>query len=770
MAFSVATLGVIHRLMGDYAAAKALLERALATQERALSPMHLDLARTQTMFGTLATDTGDLQAAQSLHERALAIRQRALPSGDASVAENYNGLGVIRERQGDDRGALKYSRASACDPRAGTRRDASRCGELTEQSRKRSRLPWRVRRPRARCTNGRWRFEKSAGVGSSRRRHVAQQSSIAVPRSWRSRGGMVAPRARVGNLRGGVRGCAPERGDRVSQSRHDHARSRSGRSERAARRPRPPRRSRTSEASGLTDSLNGLVGINPPLGNYEAARALLERALAIKEQALGSDHTSVALTLSTLAGVHRKLEQREKARPLYERAYAIWAKARGPAHPDAADTLDRLGEFLAEGGEYAAARDTYARALSAVESMRGPDHPNVGVLRQHLAEVLMMLGDDAAALKMAIEAERIGRNHFRVVGRTLPEREALMYAATRPTGADVALTLAGRAALAPRDRQSVWDAIIRSRAVVLDEIASRHRASTAAGDQELDRLFRELGTRREQLARLVVSGPAGPGTEHRAELQRARDARDAAERALAERSVDARHERLQQRIGYDEVEASLPQRSALVAFVRYLQHPVRTPAGSSPGAPSPVAAYLAFVTRAGSGEPAIVALGTARDIEAAIARWRQQMIAPAFAGGRSIGRAEIAIRESGRTLRAKIWDPLVTAARRCRTHLHRSRRRVASRQLGSVAGGSIRVSDRARASASLSLCRARPPAVRGGSGGTPGSWSSTARSSTTGPALGRTPRNSAACDPAVPTFNRCDSIHCRRLHAKQTRS
>jgi CHAT domain-containing protein len=70
-------------------------------------------------------------------------------------------------------------------------------------------------------------------------------------------------------------------------------------------------------------------------------------------------------------------------------------------------------------------------------------------------------------------------------------------------------------------------------------------------------------------------------------------------------------------------------------------------------------AYLAFVMRAGDpGEPAIVPLGAAAAIDDAIARWRKQITAVAFAGGRSTDRAEIALRRSGTQLRARIWDPL----------------------------------------------------------------------------------------------------------------
>jgi CHAT domain-containing protein/tetratricopeptide (TPR) repeat protein len=408
--------------------------------------------------------------------------------------------------------------------------------------------------------------------------------------------------------------------------------------------------------------VNALVGLDPPWSSNRAARALLEHALMIKEKALGPDHTSVALTLTTLANVDRKLGQPERARPLYERALTILEKALGPSHPRVADTLDRLGESLAEAGDYTAARAIYERVLAITETVHGPDHPEVGVIRQHTAEVLGMMGDAPGALRMALEAERVGRDHLRLIGRTLPEREALMYAGMRPVGLDVALTLLARDESRRQvSSASVWDAVVRSRAVVLDEMASRHRTVGMADQADVGRLVNELRVKREHLARLVVRGPEGSGEQYRLELDRARGERDDAERALAERSLAFRQEQSQRRVGLEDVNAALPPQSALIAFVRYLQLPFGQQSRGSVAGSQPVAAYLAFVIREGdAGNPAVVPLGRAADLDDEIARWRREMAAVALAGGRSTARSEAAARRSGALLRAKIWDPFTS--------------------------------------------------------------------------------------------------------------
>ncbi len=51
-------------------------------------------------------------------------------------------------------------------------------------------------------------------------------------------------------------------------------------------------------------SLNNLAALHQAQGDYAAARPLYERALAIREAALGPEHPDVATSLNNLAGLH----------------------------------------------------------------------------------------------------------------------------------------------------------------------------------------------------------------------------------------------------------------------------------------------------------------------------------------------------------------------------------------------------------------------------------------------------------------------------------
>jgi tetratricopeptide (TPR) repeat protein len=123
-----------------------------------------------------------------------------------------------------------------------------------------------------------------------------------------------------------------------------------------------------------------------------AARATLERALAIKEAAYEADHPQVAVTLDNLGLVLGELGELSAARARLERALAIRELAYGPQHPQLARTLTNLGNVLVELGKLPQAHAHHERALAIFEAAYGPDHPLVARTLTNLGVVLRQLG------------------------------------------------------------------------------------------------------------------------------------------------------------------------------------------------------------------------------------------------------------------------------------------------------------------------------------------------------------------------------------------
>ncbi len=387
-------------------------------------------------------------------------------------------------------------------------------------------------------------------------------------------------------------------------------------------------------------------------GRNAAALPILQRALRSRERILGANHLQVAATLNALARCLSALRRFGEAAPLVDRAIGIWERE-GAGEGLSAALLIRAG-IGGPRGDHLAARADAERAVALRVEMLGTDHPSVGEARLAFAGALSGLGQTADAFAQALEGERITREHIRLTTGYLPEAQALGYAAARTRGLDLALSLVATRG----DARFAFDALVRGRSVVLDEMAMRQRLRATAAGQALQPLWAALTAASRRLANLTARGPADATPEsYLAELERARRDRVAAEAALAERSAAARGEMARRDIGLDKLRTNLPEDSALVSFVRYDRISYsRTAAGIDARRARP--SYGAFVVRHGADAPAFIPLGQASDVEAIVQRWRTTAIRGITASGGVLAGAERALRSAGTSLRARIWDPI----------------------------------------------------------------------------------------------------------------
>jgi CHAT domain-containing protein len=405
--------------------------------------------------------------------------------------------------------------------------------------------------------------------------------------------------------------------------------------------------------------------------DYAQARSVLERCLDIRERRLGPQNHHTGLALLELAEVLRQQGDLKAARSAVGRALAIHEAVNGPAHPAVAADLHRLAEVTADLGQAPDALPLAARALAIREARLGEDHPStaetrllvarlttddgaalalltravesvsVSLGRYHplvarawrdLAQRQLAAGDRPGAIASALMAEDGAREWLQLALRSLDERGALAAAAGAARGLPVAL-----AALGPDSDAAtvarVLDAVVRSRALVLDEMGARHPAARAAGDPETARLEDALAGRRERLARLALRAPGEAAAPYRALVEAARREKEAAEAALAQRSLAFRTERDLDARGQADVRSVLGPQDALVAYVQYRTHPAAA------------AAYAAFVVRREAAS--FVPLGAAAPVDAAVARWRTAVVKD---------RDRPAAGASESSLRRAIWD------------------------------------------------------------------------------------------------------------------
>jgi class 3 adenylate cyclase/tetratricopeptide (TPR) repeat protein len=236
---------------------------------------------------------------------------------------------------------------------------------------------------------------------------------------------------------------------------------------------------------------------------YSGARPLYERALAIREQALGPEHPDTAESLGNLAVLLKTQGDLAGARPLLERALAIREKALGPEHSDTADSLNSLAVLLKTQGDLAGAQPLYERALAINERGLGSEHRETAISLGNLARLLQARDDFPGAQPLFERALAI---HEKVLGPEHPH--------TAESLANLAILLRTQGDLA-RARPLFERALaIRETALGLDH------PDTARSLGNLARLFQAEGNlagarqlfERSLAIREKVLGPEHPDT------------------------------------------------------------------------------------------------------------------------------------------------------------------------------------------------------------------------------------------------------------------
>jgi CHAT domain-containing protein len=342
----------------------------------------------------------------------------------------------------------------------------------------------------------------------------------------------------------------------------------------------------------------------------------------------------------------------EEGKPLVIAALRDRESVYGLDHPTLAPLIDILREINQYQGKFVEAKVLAERALAIRRRAYGPFHPDISYGEADMARILAELGDSKGSLQHAIESDRTAREHLALNVAKLAEREATLFVLQRFSAVPFAVSAAVDAkgdTIAP-----AFDTLIRSRAMVFDELASRHGTRIAPSEdaESIYKLTEELHAARERLSRLAV-GSHAPDEE----LLAAIEDRDAVERKLAASSVEYRRRISSRSAGLKEVAMSLPEDASLISYVKF--------AHASKGTIKEPDEYAAFVLS--KGATIIVALGPAVDIDAAVDELRAKLAIEAAAPGIAAKRNEAAYRAAADNLRKLVWDPIdrsVSASKR----------------------------------------------------------------------------------------------------------
>lgn len=145
-------------------------------------------------------------------------------------------------------------------------------------------------------------------------------------------------------------------------------------------------------------------------GENKDALPLAERAVSIRENELGIEHSETGLAVFTLANIYSDLDEFERSESLYLRALAIREKALGKDHISIASILNNLGVLYKGRGDYVKAEQLYERVLKIREANLEPNHLLIASVLTNLANLISEKGENEKAVVFYKRALEIREN------------------------------------------------------------------------------------------------------------------------------------------------------------------------------------------------------------------------------------------------------------------------------------------------------------------------------------------------------------------------
>jgi serine/threonine protein kinase/Tfp pilus assembly protein PilF len=318
------TIGTAYAALGLYDAARAQLERALATRQRLLGPNHPDVAETELALGGAIARHGELDKAEGHYARALAITEKEFGPDAPRTGRMVAGLAALRLRQRRlPEAESLYKRALAIAER-NTPSDADDlAADLANLS---SVYVAQQRFPEAEQTLRRGLAIQERNLGLDHPDLASMMSNLGAVYWYQDRYAEALP--------------LYERTLAIYERTLD---------------PMHP---------NMASILNNLAETYAKLRRYPQADSLFRRALTIKEARLARGHPSIATTLHGLAGVLREEGMLPEAECAYRRALDIRARELKPGDAELVETVEDYGALLRATGR-ASEADALSRQYSA---------------------------------------------------------------------------------------------------------------------------------------------------------------------------------------------------------------------------------------------------------------------------------------------------------------------------------------------------------------------------------------------------------------------
>lgn len=158
--------------------------------------------------------------------------------------------------------------------------------------------------------------------------------------------------------------------------------------------------------------LDAIGQIHMQLGEYAAARALFEEALATRRTVLGQDHADIATSLANIGAARRRLGDYAGAIRFHRQALEARRRTLGDGHPATLESVYWLAHTLHEYGDTDAAWVLFDEWIAAVSGQPIEITAERATQYINLGQLLLYRGDHGTAERFMSQALDIRRELF----------------------------------------------------------------------------------------------------------------------------------------------------------------------------------------------------------------------------------------------------------------------------------------------------------------------------------------------------------------------
>ncbi|CAF1276520.1 unnamed protein product [Adineta steineri] len=152
-------------------------------------------------------------------------------------------------------------------------------------------------------------------------------------------------------------------------------------------------------------------------GKYQEALSFHEKALAIRQQLLPSNHPDLADSYNKIGNVYNDMDEYSRALSSHEKALAIRQQSLPSNHPDLGTSYNNIGNVYYNMGDYPKALSYYEKDLKILQQSLPSNHPHLGGSNSNIGLVYFRIGDYPKALSyyekaLVIQQQSLPSNHF----------------------------------------------------------------------------------------------------------------------------------------------------------------------------------------------------------------------------------------------------------------------------------------------------------------------------------------------------------------------